>query len=123
MRARRTPEQDLEDTRAELSDAREKAARWNARVTELEESVTEKENMLILRAVRSVAASPDELRGLLNMIRCAKPLPDRLETAAQKITPEEKSEAEELIPEKEMSSEESGTEETFFGEEDAQNEE
>ena len=87
MRVRRTPEQDLEDTRAELADAREKAARWNGRVAELEGAVTEKENTLILRAVRSVAASPDELRGLLDMIRGSKTLPGSMETAARKFTP------------------------------------
>ena len=63
------PEKTLEKLREELAGAKEKAARWQARVTELEEQVTEKENLLILRAVRSVAASPEELRGLLNMIQ------------------------------------------------------
>ena len=72
LRVRKTPEQDLEETRAELAGARKQSARWQARVTELEEQVTEKENLLILRAVRSVAASPEELRGLLDMIRDAK---------------------------------------------------
>ena len=75
MRVRRTPEQDLEDTRAELAEARTKAARWNGRVAELEELVTEKENMLILRAVRSVASSPEDLRGLLDLLKGASPLP------------------------------------------------
>ncbi len=72
LRVRKTPEQDLEETRAELAGARKQSARWQARVTELEEQVTEKENLLILRAVRSVAASPEELRGLLDMIRDVK---------------------------------------------------
>ena len=75
MRVRRTAEQDLEDTREELADARAKAAKWNGRVQELEEIVTEKENTLILRAVRSVAASPEDLRGLLDLIKGTAPPP------------------------------------------------
>ena len=67
--ARKTPEQELEETRAELASAEEKQARWAARVAELRDSVTAQENTLILGAVRSVAASPEELRGLLNMIQ------------------------------------------------------
>lgn len=58
--------------KAELAKAREKAAEWQARVRDLEKQVTEKENMEILRAVRSVAASPEELRGLLDMLKSAK---------------------------------------------------
>ena len=73
MRVRKTPEQDLEETRAELADAREKAAKWNGRVEELEGEVTEKENMLILQAARSVVSSPEGLRDLLNLIRANGP--------------------------------------------------
>ena len=67
--ARKTPEQELEETREELASAKEKQARWTARVAELQDSVTAQENALILGAVRSVAASPEELRGLLDRIR------------------------------------------------------
>ena len=73
MRVRKTPEQDLEETRSELADAREKAAKWNGRVEELEGEVTEKENMLILQAARSVVSSPEGLRDLLNLIRANGP--------------------------------------------------
>ena len=73
MRVRKTPEQDLEETRAELADARTKAAKWNGRVEELEGEVTEKENMMILKAARSVATSPEGLRDLLNLIRANGP--------------------------------------------------
>ena len=96
MRVRKTPEQDLDETRAELADAMEKAARWNARVEELTEAVTGKENMLILCAVRSVAASPEELRRMLDMIRGANPLPASVEAAAQEATEDtEETDAEE----------------------------
>ena len=72
--ARKTPEQELEETREELASAKEKQARWTARVAELQDSVTAQENALILGAVRSVAASPEELRGLLAAIRGGGPL-------------------------------------------------
>ena len=73
--ARKTPEQELEETREELASAEEKQARWAARVAELRDSVTQQENALILGAVRSVAASPEELRGLLDMIRAGGVVP------------------------------------------------
>ena len=101
MRVRRTPEQDLEETRAELADARVKAARWNGRVQELEESVTEKENLLILRAVRSVAASPEELRGLLDAIRAGNPVLPAVPTAAASLR-----EMREELPKEELRDEE-----------------
>ena len=68
MRVENT-EKVLERLREELVWARGKAAKWQARVVELEEQVQEKENLLILRAVRSVAASPEQLRGLLDQIK------------------------------------------------------
>ena len=68
MRVENT-EKVLERLREELEWARGKAAKWQARVTELEEQVQEKENLLILRAVRSVAPSPEQLRGLLDQIK------------------------------------------------------
>jgi len=58
--------------RADLAKAREKAAEWQARVRDLEKQVLERENMEIVRAVRGVTASPDELRELLDAIRTAK---------------------------------------------------
>lgn len=74
MRVRKTPEQDLEETRAELAEARAKAAKWNGRVQELEGEVTEKENTMILQAARTIATTPEGLRGLLAMIRAAGPV-------------------------------------------------
>ena len=102
MRVRRTAEQDLEDTREELAEARAKAAKWNGRVQELEEMVTEKENTLILRAVRSVAASPEDLRGLLELIKGTAPPPAetvvtqrRGRRRAEEAPPETENQAEE----------------------------
>ena len=41
--------------------------------------ITEHENMEILQLVHSVAASPEELRGLLDQLRAAKGLPAQQE--------------------------------------------
>lgn len=59
----------------ELERAREKAAEWQARVRDLEKQVREQENLEILREVRAIAASPEELRGLLDALRAAKEPP------------------------------------------------
>lgn len=58
--------------KAELAKAREKSAEWQARVRDLEKQVREQENLEILREVRAIAASPEELRGLLDALRAAK---------------------------------------------------
>ncbi len=55
--------------RADLVRAKEKASEWQARVRDIERQITECENTEILQAVRSVAATPEELRVVLNMIR------------------------------------------------------
>lgn len=55
--------------RADLVRAKEKASEWQARVRDIERQITECENTEILQAVRSVAATPEELRAVLNMIR------------------------------------------------------
>ena len=55
--------------------AREKAAEWQAKVRDLEKQVREQENLEILREVRAIAASPEELRGLLDALRAAKEPP------------------------------------------------
>lgn len=62
----------IDRLKTELAKAREKAAEWQARVRDLEKQITEQENLEILQVVRGVAASPEELRGLLAMIRDAK---------------------------------------------------
>ena len=75
MRARKTPEQELEEKRAELADAEEKAARWNGRVEELQGEVRQMENTMILGAARSVFTTPEGLRNLLNLIRSMGTVP------------------------------------------------
>lgn len=65
----------IDRLRGELERAREKAAEWQARARDLEKQVTERENLEILRQVRAVAASPEELRGLLAALRAAKEPP------------------------------------------------
>ncbi len=55
--------------KTELEKAKEKAAEWQARVRDLEKQITECENLEIVRTVRDIAASPEELRGLLDMLR------------------------------------------------------
>ena len=62
----------IDRLKPELGQATEKAAEWQARVRDLEKQITEQENLEILQVVRGVAASPEELRGLLDMIRMAK---------------------------------------------------
>ena len=64
-----------ERLRADLVRAREKASEWQARARDIERQITEVENLEILQVVRNVAATPEDLRGLLDMIRAAKELP------------------------------------------------
>lgn len=64
-----------ERIRADLANAREKASQWQARARDLERQLTELENTEILRIVHGVASSPEELRGLLDLIRAAQELP------------------------------------------------
>lgn len=59
----------LEALRKELEKAREKASRAAAHVRELEVRLREAENLQIVGAVRSVAATPEELSTLLELIR------------------------------------------------------
>ncbi len=62
-----------ERIRADLTNAREKASQWQAR--DLERQLTELENTEILRIVHGVASSPEELRGLLDLIRAEQEPP------------------------------------------------
>ena len=64
-----------ERIRADLTNAREKASQWQARTRDLERQLTELENTEILRIVHGVASSPEELRGLLDLIRAEQELP------------------------------------------------
>lgn len=72
---RESRENKIDRLKAELTKAKEKASEWQARVCDIERQITEQENLTILQAVRSVAASPEELRDLLDLIRSAKELP------------------------------------------------
>ena len=60
-----------ERIRADLTNAREKASQWQARARDLERQLAELENTEILRIVHGVASSPEELRGLLDLIGAA----------------------------------------------------
>ncbi len=62
----------IERLKIELARAREKANVWQARVRDIEKQITECENMEILQAVRGIVTSPEELHGLLDMLRTAK---------------------------------------------------
>ena len=72
-----------ERLRADLANAREKASLWQARVRDLERQISELENTEILRMVHDVASSPDELRGLLDLIQAAQG-PSQLNITDQK---------------------------------------
>lgn len=62
----------IDELKAELVRAKEKAAEWQARVRDIERQITEQENLEIIRTVRGVAAAPEGLRELLDMIRAVK---------------------------------------------------
>lgn len=64
-----------ERIRSDLANAREKASQWQARARDFERQLTELENTEILRLVHGVASSPEELRGLLNLIQAAQEPP------------------------------------------------
>lgn len=61
-----------ERLRADLANAREKASQWQARARDFERQLTDLENTEILRMVHDVASSPEELRGLLNLIQASQ---------------------------------------------------
>ena len=61
-----------ERLRADLANAREKASQWQARARDLERQISELENTEILRMVHGVASSPEELRGLLDLLQAAQ---------------------------------------------------
>ena len=79
----------IDRLKADLAKAREKAAEWQARVRDLEKQITEQENLEILQVVRGVAASPEELRGLLDMIRTAKLSQDNTQDTFENMDKEE----------------------------------
>lgn len=64
-----------EKLKAELEKANRLAAVWQARAKELERRIREQENMEIVQAVRSIAATPEELRKVLGLIKDMKEVP------------------------------------------------
>ena len=87
MRKRKDPVNKIEELRAELEAARERAAQAQAKVKVLEERLLEAENLQILQDVRSVVSSPAELRELLDRIRNAGTLPGA-EVTAPSLVPQ-----------------------------------
>lgn len=65
----------IERLKADLEKARQKAAEWQARAKDIERQITEHENMEIIQTVRSVTASPEELKTILGLIQSMKGLP------------------------------------------------
>ena len=61
----------IERLKAYLVRAKENASEWQSRVRDIERQITEQENLAIIQAVRSISAAPEDLRGLLDMIRAA----------------------------------------------------
>ena len=65
----------IDRLKRDLAKAKEKATEWQAKIKDLERQITEQENLEILQAVRSVAASPEEIHDILYLIRSAKEPP------------------------------------------------
>lgn len=72
---RKPKESKLDNLKADLIRAREKVSEWQARVRDIERQITEQENLEIIQAVRGIAAAPEDLRAVLDMIRAAKEPP------------------------------------------------
>ena len=62
----------IDELKAELVRAKEKANEWQARVRDIERQITEQENLEIIQAVRGLVSAPEELRSVLDMIRASK---------------------------------------------------
>ena len=62
--------------RADLANAREKISQWQARARDFERQLTDLENTEILRMVHAVASSPEELRGLLDLLQTVQTPPN-----------------------------------------------
>ena len=63
--------------KTELEKAKQKVAEWQAKVKDIERRITEQENLEIVRAVRSIRVSPEELSDILGQIRSRKEVPDK----------------------------------------------
>ncbi len=68
---RKPKETKLENLKADLVRAKEKASEWQVRVRDIERQITEQENLEIVQAVRGIISAPEDLRAVLDMIRAA----------------------------------------------------
>ena len=82
---REPKETKLDRLKADLVRAKEKASEWQARVRDIERQITEQENLAIIQAVRSLPSAPEDLRGLLDMIRAAGALSQSNSTEQEDI--------------------------------------
>lgn len=73
---RETYEVKRDRIRSDLANAREKINQWQARARDFERQLTDLENTEILRMVHAVASSPEELRGLLDLLQTAQTPPN-----------------------------------------------
>ena len=69
---RKPRETKIDTLKADLVRAKEKASEWQARVRDIEQQITERENLEIIQAVRSMFTEPEDLRDVLEMIRTVK---------------------------------------------------
>ncbi len=67
----------IDRLRAELEKAKQKAVEWQARAKDIERRITEQENLEIIQAVRSITASPEDLKDILTRIQSMKELPEQ----------------------------------------------
>ena len=80
----------LERLRKDLARARQNALQWQARAKDIERRITETENQEIIRAVREIVVTPEELTQVLASIRAMKqPL---VETEKERIEEEKEDE-------------------------------
>lgn len=79
----------IERLKADLEKARQKAAEWQARAKDIERQITEHENMEIIQTVRSVTASPEELKTILGLILSMKGLPQEKPVKEEETEPYE----------------------------------
>lgn len=74
----------------ELARAKLKAAEWQAKVKDLERRITLQENMEIVQAVRSISATPEELRKILAQLTNMREPPAENSTGGQERADSEK---------------------------------
>lgn len=80
----------LERLRKDLARARQNALQWQARAKDIERRITETENQEIIRAVREIVVTPEELTQVLASIRAMKqPL---VETEKERVEEEKEDE-------------------------------